>query len=188
MNQSETQSRSNKTLVAKLLVLAVAMFGFGFLLVPLYDIFCDILGIDSRPANTAAIVSSDAVDETRFVTVEFMAALNEYAPWDFRPNVVSMEIHPGKLYDTSYFALNLTDRQIVGQAVPSVAPSQAARYFHKTECFCFTSQNFGPNEGKDMGLQFTIDRELPAHIDRVTLSYTFFVKQQVVADSTAAES
>ena len=185
MKHSEAQTGSNKSLIIKLSVLAVAMFGFGFLLVPLYDIFCDILGIDSRPDNVAAVITSDSVDENRIVTVEFMAALNEYAPWDFKPAVVSMEVHPGKLYEASYFALNLTDRQMVGQAVPSVAPSQAARYFRKTECFCFTSQEFGPHEAKDMGLRFVVDRKLPAHIDRLTLSYTFFVKQQVASENGA---
>ncbi len=187
MNQSGQKTSANKPLVIKLVVLTVAMFGFGFLLVPIYDIFCDILGIDGRPDNTAAIINSESVDEDRLITIEFMAALNEYAPWEFRPAVVSMKVHPGKLYRTSYFAKNLTDRHLTGQAVPSVTPSQAARHFRKTECFCFTSQEFEPNSSRDMTLQFMVDPDIPDYIDRLTLSYTFFIKQQVALEDSRAE-
>lgn len=186
MNQPNRDIAANKPLVIKLVILTVAMFGFGFLLVPLYDIFCDILGIDGRPDNTAAIVTSESVDEDRLITIEFMAALNEYAPWEFRPTVASMEVHPGKLYSTSYFAKNLTDRHLTGQAVPSIAPSQVARYFKKTECFCFVSQDFEPNGSRDMALQFIVDPDIPDHVDRLTLSYTFFIKQQVALEDSAA--
>ncbi len=188
MDHRKSRLSSNHSLVLKLLTLTVAMFGFGFLLVPIYDVFCDILGIDSRPANTAAVMESRAAEDDRVITVEFMAALNEYAPWEFSPGVISMQVHPGKLYDASYFARNLTDRQLVGQAIPSIAPSQAARYFRKTECFCFNSQEFGPNESRDMGLRFFIDRDIPDYIDRLTLSYTLFVKQQVAFKDAETDS
>ena len=123
------------------------------------------------------------VDQSRSITVEFVAAVNQYAPWEFRPAVASMQVHPGQLYDTSFFARNLTNRRIIGQAVPSVAPGQAARYFQKTECFCFTSQEFAAQEGRDMPLQFIVDPDLPAHIDRLSLSYTIFVTEQVALGS-----
>ena len=89
------------------------MFAFGFLLVPLYDIFCDITGVGGKLSNEAAAVT-EAVDESRLVTVEFLAAVNSQAPWDFRPVVTSMQVHPGKLYDATYIAKNLTSRSIVG--------------------------------------------------------------------------
>ena len=89
-----------------------------------------------------------------------------------------MEVRPGEMYDTTFFARNLTDRNIVGQAVPSIAPGQAVKYFQKTECFCFTSQEFDPREGRDMPLQFVVDPDLPEHIDRLTPSYTFFTTQK----------
>jgi len=174
---------SHTTLAGKLVVLAVAMFGFGFLLVPLYDIFCQVVGIGSRTGTpTAALVSEEGPDTDRRVIVEFIANRNQQAPWEFRPDVASMEVMPGKLYDTSYFARNLTKRELVGQAVPSVAPGQANKYFKKTECFCFTSQEFAPEEGRDMGLTFMIDPDLPKHIERVTLAYTFFINQPVAAN------
>lgn len=167
-------------LTLKLVGMAAAMFGFGFLLVPLYDVFCEITGIGDRTGTpTASVISEVSPVTDRLVTVEFVATLNEYAPWEFHPAVSSMQVHPGELYDTTYFARNLTDRQLVGQAVPSVAPGQASRFFKKTECFCFTTQEFAAGEGRDMGLQFMVDPELPEHIDRVTLSYTFFVNKQV---------
>jgi len=170
-------------LVGRLSVLAVAMFVFGFLLVPLYDVLCAVTGIGGRPADTPAVVTDEQPEADRTVTVEFVATVNDYGPWEFRPAVASMQVHPGQLYDTSFFARNLTQRHIVGQAVPSVAPGTAAKHFRKTECFCFTAQQFEPGEGRDMGVTFMVAPELPAHVDRVTLSYTFFVNQQVAAST-----
>jgi cytochrome c oxidase assembly protein subunit 11 len=176
-----TGSRSNRGLVGRLAVMACAMFAFGFALVPLYDVFCEVTGLGGRTADTAATVVESAVDPDRTVTVEFVAVVNEQAPWEFRPAVTSLEVHPGQLYDTTFFARNLTTRELVGQAVPSVAPGEAARHFKKTECFCFTSQEFAPGEGRDMGLTFMVDPDLPAHVDRLTLSYTFFMNRQVAS-------
>lgn len=176
MNDSHLQ------LAGKLVVMAAAMFGFGFLLVPLYDVFCQVTGIGSRTGTPTADAVTEAPVSDRVITVEFVATRNQQAPWDFYPAVSSMEVVPGKLYDTTYFARNLTDLQLTGQAVPSVAPGQANKYFKKTECFCFESQAFEPREGRDMGLTFLVDPDLPEHIDRVTLSYTFFINQQVAAN------
>jgi len=171
-------------LVGRLFALAGAMFMFGFLLVPLYDVLCAVTGIGGRPADTPAVVTAEQPDMERTITVEFVATVNDYGPWEFRPAVASLQVHPGQLYETSFFARNLTQQHLVGQAVPSVAPGTAAKHFRKTECFCFTAQEFEPGEGRDMGVTFMVAPELPAHVDRVTLSYTFFVNQQQVAAST----
>jgi cytochrome c oxidase assembly protein subunit 11 len=179
MQQERPQNDSNRRLVTKLIGLALGMFAFGFLLVPLYDVFCDITGIGGKFDLKAAAVETRQSDDNRTITVEFITALNEYAPWEFRPAIASMEVKLGEMYDTTFFARNLTDRDIVGQAVPSIAPGQAVKYFQKTECFCFTSQEFYPREGRDMPLQFVVDPDLPEHIDRLTLSYTFFTTQKV---------
>jgi len=184
MNHRTSRDTGNRSLVLKLAVVTVAMFGFGFLMVPLYNVFCDVLGIDSRPDNTAAAGAPVTADDDRVITMEFMAAVNEYAPWEFKPNTVSIKVHPGKLYDTSYFARNLTDQKLVGQAIASVAPSEAAQYLHKTQCFCFTSQKFEPEESRNMGVRFFIDKDIPEYIDRLTLSYTFFVKHQAASDNS----
>lgn len=173
----------NASLALRLVAMTAAMFAFGFALVPLYDVFCQITGLGGKTGGSAAVVA-ERPDESRLVTVEFMASVNEHAPWDFEPVVERMQVHPGKLYDTSYLAANLTGRELVGQAVPSVAPQAAARHFRKTECFCFTAQPFGPEEVKDMPVRFMVDRELPPHIDTVTLSYTFF-RTDAVAGSPA---
>ena len=176
---NDQPARENSRLLIKLIGLALGMFAFGFLLVPIYDVLCDITGLGGKFDLEAAVVETRAPVDDRVVTVEFVASLNEYAPWEFRPAVASIEVHPGQMYDTTFFARNLTDRELVGQAVPSIAPGQAVKYFQKTECFCFTSQEFAAQEGRDMPLQFVVDPELPDHIDRLTLSYTFFVSNQV---------
>ncbi len=164
------------SLTTQLFALVVAMFGFGFALVPLYDVFCQILGIGGKTAAQAAEVV-EAPDLNREIMVEFVTTVNEGAPWEFSAGVAEMRVHPGKLYQATFFARNLTGRPQVGQAVPSVAPGQVAKYFRKTECFCFERQSFSANEGRDMPVVFILDPEIPRHIDRITLSYTFFAME-----------
>lgn len=181
--------RSNRQLVTRLAIMAVCMFGFGFLLVPIYNVFCEITGIGGRTNETVAVIPAGMrVDTGRTVTVEFVAVLNEQAPWEFRPTVSSIEIHPGQIYDTSFYARNLTDRELVGHAVPSVAPGVAAKHFQKTECFCFTAQKFLAHEGRDMGVQFVVDPDLPEYVDRITLSYTFFIQRSPANEPAAASA
>jgi len=170
-----------RIMALKLVALTAAMFGFGFLLVPIYDVFCDITGLGGRTSNEAAVGVVQAPDFSRSVRVEFVASVNANGPWEFRPEVTSMTVHPGQMYTTTYWARNMRDLDVVGHAVPSVAPGTAARYFSKTECFCFTEQLFGPNEGRDMPVIFIIDPDLPAHVDTVTLSYTFFDRAGLAA-------
>lgn len=169
-------SQANRRLVRRLLLAVVGMFGFGFALVPLYNIFCEITGLNGKTGGPAVIASEaqGAIDTQRVITVEFMASVNAAAPWRFQPAVVKMRVHPGEIYQTSYSAKNLSGRSLLGQAVPSVAPGQAAEYFQKIECFCFARQAFAPGENKDMPLIFRIDPNLPADISTLTLSYTFF--------------
>jgi cytochrome c oxidase assembly protein subunit 11 len=185
---SKHKNRAHFSLTTQLFVLVVAMFGFGFALVPLYDVFCQLLGINGKTGGQVVEVI-EAPDLNREVVVEFVTTVNEGAPWEFRPQVSEMRVHPGKLYDTTFFARNLTDQPLVGQAVPSVAPGQAAKYFRKTECFCFDQQSFSANEGRDMTVVFILDPELPQHVDRITLSYTFFATKNLVStvDNSSSE-
>jgi cytochrome c oxidase assembly protein subunit 11 len=176
----------NRSLFLLLSVMAACMFAFGFLLVPLYEVMCKITGIGGRTNAVAATLTEATPDSSRLITVDFVAVLNEQAPWEFRPAVTTMQVHPGALYDTAFFARNLTDGVLVGSAVPSVAPGQAAKHFIKTQCFCFTQQNFTAGEARDMGVQFMLDPARPAFIDRVTLSYTFFVNRPATASLAAA--
>lgn len=165
---------STGSLTLRLVVLAAAMFGFGFLLVPIYDVFCEITGLGGKTNPEAATDVVAEADVTRQVDVEFVTAVNQYAPWEFQSEVEGMTVHPGGIYEAFFIATNLTDQHKIAQAVPSVAPQQAASYFKKLECFCFSNQAFTPGEVKTMPVRFIISSELPDYIDTVTLSYTFF--------------
>ncbi|NOR39748.1 MAG: cytochrome c oxidase assembly protein [Gammaproteobacteria bacterium] len=169
------RKQANQRVVKRLGIAAVLMFGFGFAMVPLYDVFCDITGINGKTGRIGLEEAlSQQVDEDRLVTVEFLAIVNSDLPWEFRPMVKKIKVHPGEVTEVNYFARNKTDNLVAGQAVPSLAPGLAAKYFNKTECFCFTRQTLGPGESKEMPLRFVIDPELPDEVRTVSLSYTFY--------------
>ena len=171
---------SNASLTRRLILLAVAMFGFGYLLVPLYDAFCEITGFGGR-TNTVAETAVERPDYSRTVRVEFVTTVNEYAPWDFGADRDSMEVTPGKMYYATFTAKNLTEDDKVGQAVPSVAPISASDHFKKIECFCFENQPFQANEERAMPLQFIVDPDLPEFVDTITLQYTLYDTVRVSA-------
>jgi cytochrome c oxidase assembly protein subunit 11 len=177
MTDTRSTPRRNRSLALRLAGMALGAFAFGFALVPLYDVMCTLTGYgNAKSLAQAATVAegTEREDVTRLVTVEFVAQLPSVGSWQFAPRVRSMQVHPGRLYQTSFSAHNLTGRATVAQAVPSVAPSQAAAFFHKTECFCFTPQGFAVGEQRDMPVRFIVDPALPAHVDRITLAYTFY--------------
>lgn len=155
------------------------MFGFGFALVPLYNVFCSLTGLNGKTANSAANIAGAKVDLTRKVRIEFVANLNENMPWSFKPTLRSMEVHPGQPNRISYIAENRTDNDMVGQAVPSVSPGLAASYLQKSECFCFTEQTLKAREKKEMPVIFIIDSSIPEDVHEMTLSYTFFTKKVI---------
>jgi cytochrome c oxidase assembly protein subunit 11 len=179
------RSRAHVRLLAKLGLVVVGMFGFGFAMVPLYNVLCDLTGINGKTGRIvdAQALSSAAVDTSRTVTVEFVANLNQSMNWEFRPTEHELQIHPGKLYTTSFYARNKAGQQMIGQAVPSVAPGPAAAHFKKAECFCFERQTFKAGQGRKMPVSFMVDAGLPLEIKTVTLSYTFFD----VTDTAALE-
>jgi len=172
------ETRSHARVAGKMLLLACAMFGFGYLMVPLYNIVCDITGLNGKTGRVSVEAANESQDNLlaadREIIVEFVASINQGGSWVFEPVQKSMKVVPGKLYQTSYYAENLSNQSVVAQATPSVSPFAAAKYFNKTECFCFTRQAFEPKGSRDMPLTFIIDEDLPINIDRVTLSYTFF--------------
>lgn len=173
----------------RLVMVTLAMFGFGFALVPLYDVFCDVTGLNGRTENgPIANAQAYTVDSSRLITVEFIASVNQSLPWEFRPEVVKMQVHPGQVYRTQFYAENRASQAIVGHAVPSVAPGLAAQHFHKTECFCFTEQRFEAGEGRWMPVQFIIDPELPTKYEIVTLSYTFFDSGKMTTQKPGLET
>ncbi|MGH8495282.1 MAG: cytochrome c oxidase assembly protein [Gammaproteobacteria bacterium] len=176
----ERARKVDRRLLLQLGVLVVAMFGFGFLLVPLYDIFCELTGIrytDDAPAAAAR----STVDADREVTVRFLASRNQSAPWEFRPNQPTLKVHPGELYEATFHTRNLTDHALLGVASPDIKPAAAVKYFQKTECFCFTPQPFDAHETRDLAVRFIIDPELPEHVEVVTLAYTLYASDRVAA-------
>ncbi len=177
--ESENQI-SNGALTFRLFVLVVAMFGFGFALVPLYEVFCEITGFGGR-TNTEAVAMEEAPDESRTVTVQFMSTMNEYAPWTLTPDVRSMEVQPGRLYVVTYTAVNLANEHKVGVSRPAVAPTVAASHFKKLECFCFEEQAFMANEERTLPMSFIVEPDLPGYVDTITLNYTFYDQVRVSA-------
>jgi cytochrome c oxidase assembly protein subunit 11 len=185
---SQQRERKNLRSFLRVALVAVGMFGFGYLLVPLYDVFCEITGLNGKTGriDEAAIAARYEPDRSRLVTVQFVASNNLGMPWEFAPTVASMQVHPGEVYTTAYVARNPTAAAMVGQAVPSVAPGKASRYFNKTECFCFTQQPLAAGEEKEMPVRFIVDPNLPRDVTTVTLAYTVFDVSQVAATADAS--
>ncbi len=181
MNAAEHRKKANRSLIVGLLLMTAGSFGFGWALVPLYDVFCRVAGVGNAEAKSGRSSAREAIDVNREITVEFVADPASVGSFDFRPTVASMRVHPGKLYDTRFYARNLTRAPSVAQAVPSISPSVAGRYFHKTECFCFSPQRFAAGEDRDMPLRFIVDPGLPRNVDKLTLAYTFFDTTQSAA-------
>ena len=181
MKRRDTKSKVSRKLLLQLVAMTVASFAFGFALVPLYDVFCEITGLRTTFESADSESLNMQPDPNRIVTIEFIASRNQNAPWEFKPSVTKMKVHPGKLYDTTFFARNLTDTPLIGVATPDLSPATASKYFQKTECFCFNEQAFAANEERDMLVRFIVDPELPAYVDTVTLSYTFFTSRSQTA-------
>ncbi|MES2626983.1 MAG: cytochrome c oxidase assembly protein [Pseudomonadota bacterium] len=173
-NNSQESVRTSH-LVSRLGLVVVGMFAFGFALVPIYDVFCEITGLNGKTAGKAtydaAIVE---VEEERLVTVQFTANNNAGMSWQFHPMVNQVQVHPGELTQVKFYARNPTGMTMVAQAVPSVVPFVAADYLHKTECFCFTQQTLTGGEMIEMPLLFYIDKAIPDDVSKLTLSYTLF--------------
>lgn len=187
------QQSANKRLSGKLLFATLLMFGFGFALVPLYDVMCDVLGINGKTSSEAQIQPQGmVVDTSRVIHVEFMAHIKQGVDWELRPKQASMDVHPGQVIQTAYVAVNRSSERMIGQAVPSVSPGLAASHFNKIECFCFQQQGLDSQQTAELPLIFYIEPNVPASIHTLTLSYTLFditeriSKQDVAALNMAA--
>jgi cytochrome c oxidase assembly protein subunit 11 len=168
-----SETLSTRRLVARLLALAVAMFCFGvFVLPPFYDAMCQAFGINGKTAG--AYDGAQTVDETRQVRVQFLATNAADMVWEFRAKADELTVYPGASNEMLFIAHNPTDKPMTAQAIPSVSPSKAAAFFHKTECFCFTQQVLQPGERIEMPVRFIVDRDLPADVQHLTLAYTLF--------------
>jgi cytochrome c oxidase assembly protein subunit 11 len=172
--------RANRSLVLRLGLFVLGSFAFGFALVPLYDVICDITGYGNQNRLLQSAQIAEQPDLERTITVEFLASVPSVGSWSFRPEVRTMQVHPGRLYEMAYVAENRTGRDTVAQAIPNVAPSKVAGFFRKTECFCFLPQHFARGEERSMPVRFIVDPALPRHVDRITLSYTFYDQSSLV--------
>lgn len=164
--------RPNKRLVTRLVLLVVAMFAFGFALVPLYDVMCKALGINGKTGDQ--YTQTQQIDDGRQVRVQFLATNNADMVWGFYPKAEELNVHPGAVNEMLFVAQNPTSKPMTAQAIPSISPSTAAVYFHKTECFCFTQQMLQPGERIEMPVRFIVDRDLPKDVKHLTLAYTLF--------------
>lgn len=167
--------RSNVAIARGLGVVALLAFGFGFALVPLYDVFCELTGVNGKPGDArAAAGAAPGVDRSRSITVELMGTPMPGASWDFYPTRHRLVVHPGEIVTATYVVKNPSDRPITGQAVPSVSPSSAAPFLQKLDCFCFRNQELAPGAQREMPVTFYVSPDLPARDTAITLSYAFF--------------
>ena len=162
-----------KSTITKLSLAVVAMYGFSYALVPIYDTFCEITGLNGK-TNEIAYVANDIKEDNRFVTVKFISNVANSAPLYFEPSVSEMTVQVGKPYNTHYVMKNNSSKQLHTTASPSVTPGKHAEYFKKIECFCFNQQTINAGDVKDLGIQFIIDNELPNDSGDIVLSYTMF--------------
>jgi len=173
----------NASMVGKLVVVVAMMFAFGYAMVPMYKHICAALGINVLSVGEQKVPGMSAgrssmgngntqVDTSRTITVEFDA--NSRGPWDFKPAVRSVAVHPGELVTVMYEFRNTQNRTMAAQAIPSYAPKQATAHFNKLECFCFNEYLLAPGESKTWPVVFVIDPKLPRDVPTITLSYTFF--------------
>jgi len=179
----QIQKAENKKLILRLIAVIGGMFLFAFALVPLYNVFCDITGINGKTRGQA-LYESVSIDKERIVTVEFLTNINRGMPWEFVSRVKSIEVHPGELNTVLFYAKNRSKFDLVGQSVPSVSPGEAALYLNKTECFCFDQQRLLAGEDIEMPMKFYLDADIPKDITRLTLSYQLFN----ITDSANVES
>lgn len=183
MNE-QNRKGANRRLALKLLALTGVMFGFGYALVPLYNVFCEVTGLNGKTGElSAAQAAAMQPDLSREVTVEFVTSVSAGLPWQFSGPVKRVIVNPGVVTAVEFDILNNGGRDMVGQATPSVAPSTAARYFSKTECFCFTNQALEAGVVKKMPVRFVVDPKLPADVQTVTLGYTFFEAVSAAANT-----
>lgn len=167
-------NKANRKLTWQLWLFAAGSLAFGFALVPLYNVLCDVTGYGDRSKLRQAASVVEVPDEQRTVTIEFVSSVPTFGSWEFRPELGQLEVHPGKLYQAKFYARNLREHAVTAQAVPSIAPLQATQYFRKTECFCFQPQQFGGGQARELAVRFIVDPKLPATIDRLTLGYAMY--------------
>lgn len=177
-SENRTKQDANKRLAIKVLWVVVGSLLFAFALVPLYDVLCNITGLNGKTDSSPATLAKAKVDKSRLVTVQFVSAVMPGLGWNFYPKQTSVTLHPGQIETVVFVAKNTTPEPVAGQAVPSVTPGKASTHLKKIECFCFVNQTLTAGESKDMPLRFFVSPELPDDVKELTLSYSFFKATQ----------
>ena len=167
----EGTRRQNASLTRRLLLMAAGSFAFGFALVPLYDVICEIAGIRVNAEPSGAVETAAAPRE---VTLELVSVMAPGSDWELTPAAPAITVVPGRLQEAQFRIRSRAGHPATGQAIPSVAPAYAARYLQKTECFCFTPQHFGADQEREFTVRFIVDPALPAQVDRMTLAYSMY--------------
>jgi cytochrome c oxidase assembly protein subunit 11 len=184
----QTENSANKPLIRRLVMIAIGMFGFGFAMVPIYDILCEVTGLNGKTNSVGVSAENIRINKQRIVTIEFIGITNKNMPWQFKPEKRRIEVHPGEVKLANFYAKNESLNDLIGQAVPSVSPGQAAAYFNKIECFCFNRQPLAGGAETLMPLTFYVDADLPEDIETLTLSYTMYDVTASVDDASSQHS
>ena len=171
----QTQQAEIKRTVKKLSLIVLGMCGFAFALVPLYDLFCEVTGLNGKTGGPYVFDEASAEpDRSRLVKVNFLTNTNEGMPWEFWSGQGAVRVHPGQAKTVRFYVKNTTNKPMVAQATPSLVPVSATEFFHKTECFCFEQQLLQPGEEVEMPMRFIVGRELPKNVGSINLSYALF--------------
>ena len=168
--------QNNRSTLIKLTIIAVGMFGFGFALVPFYKKICEVTGVNNLlQASAKPALSNTQVDLSHWITMQFDSNALNAPKWKLSPKQTQLKVHPGQLNYAYYEIQNLTNKKLVGQAIPSYAPAYSQPFFLKLECFCFKQLVLQPNEKRTVPVVFYLDHKIPKDISTITLAYSFFV-------------
>jgi cytochrome c oxidase assembly protein subunit 11 len=175
-NETTATPRGNAKILLACVVFVGCMLGVSFASVPLYRLFCQVTGYNGTTQRVEQ-VSDVVLDKT--IKVTFDANVSSGLNWEFKPVDRSITPKIGETVQINYTATNRSPVATTGQAIFNVTPMEAAAYFNKVECFCFTETELKPGESLEMPVVFFIDPAIveaaeTKDIGTITLSYTFY--------------
>ena len=180
---------ANRMVAFAFVVVAVGMVGLSFAAIPLYRLFCAATGYGGTPKIGLA-AAPGANGQT--IRVRFNADTNSGLPWKFGPDQTEVTLPIGEEQIAFYSAENLAKTAVTGMALYNVTPEKAAKYFHKTACFCFNQQTLEAGQKMEFPVSFWVDPKIvedrnTQDVQVITLSYTFFRSADDAAKAGAFE-